>query len=111
MKRLTMRKIKEAVRLHANGLSMRKIAASLGVGHSTATDYMKRLRLVGLTWPLPTDMTDAALEALLFRPSGGPGRLVEVQPDWPAIHRDPPGTAATRRDAVAAVGGILRRSS
>ena len=88
MKRLTVRKIKEALRLHASGLSTRKIAASLGVGHSTATDYMKRLRLVGLTWPLPTDMTDAALEALLFRPSGGPGRLVEVQPDWPAIHRE-----------------------
>jgi len=47
MKRLTMRKIKEAVRLQASGLSTRKIAASLGVGHSTATVYMKRIRLVG----------------------------------------------------------------
>ncbi len=88
MKRLTMRKIKESMRLYANGLSMRKIASSLGVGHSTATDYMKRIRLAGLTWPLPTDMTDGALEALLFHPSGGPSRLVEVQPDWPAIHRE-----------------------
>ena len=88
MKRLTVRKIKEALRLHASGLSTRKIAASLGVGHSTATDYMKRIRLAGLTWPLPVDMTEAALEDLLFRPSGGPGRLVEVQPDWPAIHRE-----------------------
>lgn len=49
MKRLTMRKIKEAMRLQASGLSIRKIAASLGVGHSTATDYMKRIRLAGLT--------------------------------------------------------------
>lgn len=88
MKRLTMRKIKEAMRLQASGLSTRKIAASLGVGHSTATDYMKRVRLAGLTWPLSTDMTDAALEALLFHPSGGPSRLVEAQPDWPAIHRE-----------------------
>ncbi len=65
-----------------------KIATSLGVGHSTATDYLKRIRLAGLTWPLPTDMTDAALEALLIHPSGGPNRLVEAQPHWPAIHRE-----------------------
>jgi transposase len=88
MKRLTMRKIKEAMRLQASGLSTRKIAASLGVGHSTATDCMKRIRLAGLTWPLPTDMTDAVLEVLLFHPSGGPSRLVEAQPDWPVIHRE-----------------------
>lgn len=49
---------------------------------------MKRIRLAGLTWPLPTDMTDAALEALLFHPSGGLSRLVEAQPDWAAIHRE-----------------------
>ena len=42
MKRLTMRKIKEAMRLQASGLSTRKIAASLGVGHSVAADYMKQ---------------------------------------------------------------------
>lgn len=88
MKRLTMHKIKEAMRLQASGLSTRKIAASLGVGHSTATDYLKRIRLAGLTWPLPIDMTDAMLETLLFQPSGGPCRLVEAQPDWPAIHRE-----------------------
>ena len=88
MKRLTMRKIKEAMRLQASGLSTLKIAASLGVGHSTATDYMKRIRLAGLTWPLPINMTDAMLEDLLFHPSGGPSRLVEAQPDWPAIHRE-----------------------
>ena len=86
MKRLTMPEIKEAMRLQASGLSTRKIATSLGVGHSTATDYMKRVRLAGLTWPLPTDMTDAALEALLFHPIGGPSRLVEAQPDWPMVH-------------------------
>ena len=40
---------------------------------------MKRIRLAGLTWPLPTDMTDAALEDRLFHPSGGPSRLVEAR--------------------------------
>lgn len=76
MKRLTMRKIKEAMRLQASGLSTRKIAASLGVAHSTATDYMKRSRRAGLTWLLPADMTEVSFEALLFRQSGGPCRQV-----------------------------------
>jgi transposase len=88
MKRLAMRKIRDALRLHAGGLSTRKIAASLGVGQSTASDYLMRVQLAGLTWPLATEMTDAALEALLFHPIGGPSRLVEAQPDWPAIHRE-----------------------
>ena len=88
MKRLTMRKIKEAMRLQASGLSTRKVAASLGVEHSKATDYMKRIRRAGLTWPLPTDMTDAMLEALLFHPSGCPSRLVEAQPNWAVVHRE-----------------------
>ena len=88
MKRLTMRKIRDALRLHASGMSTRKIAASLGVGQSTASEYVKRVQQAGLTWPLPSDMTDAALEALLFHPIGGPTRLVETQPDWPAIHRE-----------------------
>ena len=83
-----MRKIREALRLHASGLSTRKIAASLGVGQSTASDYLKRVERAGLSWPLAAEMMDAALEALLFHPIGGPSRLVEAQPDPPAIHRE-----------------------
>ena len=88
MKRLTMRKITEALRLHVSGLSTRKIATSLGVGQSTASEYLKRIERAALTWPLAAEMTDAALEALLFQPIGGASRLVEAQPDWPTIHRE-----------------------
>jgi transposase len=88
MKRLTMRKIREALRLHASGLSTRKIATSLGVGQSTASEYLKRIERAALTWPLAVEMTDVELEALLFHPVGGASRLVEAQPDWPAIHRE-----------------------
>ena len=35
-----MRKIREALRLHADGLSTRKIATSLSIGQSTAGDYL-----------------------------------------------------------------------
>jgi len=88
MKRLTMRKIREALRLRASGLSTRKIATSLGVGQSTASEYLQRIERAALSWPLASDMTDAVLEALLFHPIGGVSRLVETQPDWPAIHRE-----------------------
>ncbi len=70
MKRLTMRKIREALRLHASGLSTRKIATSLGVGQSTASEYLKRIERTALTWPLAVEMTDVELETLLFHPVG-----------------------------------------
>ena len=88
MKRLPMRKIRDALRLRAGGLSMRKIAASLGVGQSTLSDYLKRAARAGLVWPLPEALTDAALEAMLFQPVGGPTRQVHAQPNWPATHRE-----------------------
>ena len=88
MKRLPMRKIRDALRLRAGGLPMRKIAASLGVGQSTLSDYLKRAARADLVWPLPGSLTDAALEAMLFQPMGGATRQVQAQPDWPAIHRE-----------------------
>jgi len=57
MKRLSMRKIRDTLRLHAGGLSTRKIAASLGLGQSTASEYLRRARAAGLGWPLPCDLT------------------------------------------------------
>jgi len=88
MKRLPMRKIRDALRLRAGGLSTRKIAASLGVGQSTLSEYLKRAARAGVVWPLPETLTDAALEAMLFHPAGGETRRVHGQPDWAAVHRE-----------------------
>jgi transposase len=88
MKRLPMRKIRDALRLRAAGLSTREIAASLSVGQSTVSEYLKRAARAGLVWPLPEALTDAALEGQLFRPVGGETRRVQAQPDWPMIHRE-----------------------
>ena len=86
MKRLPMRKIAEALRLKAAGLSTRKIAASLSIGQSTVSEYLKRADRAGLSWPLPTDLTDADLDVRLFQPQGGETRRGLAQPDWPVIH-------------------------
>jgi transposase len=80
-----MRKIREALRLAAGGLSNRKIAGSIGVGPTAAGDYVRRARRAGLSWPLPADLSDAALEQVLF-PAATAQATTRPQPDWQTIH-------------------------
>ncbi len=68
-KRLPMRKIRDALRLEASGLSKRQIAASLNIGRTAARTYIDRARAVGLSWPLPDAVSDETLERLLFPPA------------------------------------------
>jgi hypothetical protein len=66
-RRLSLRKIKEVLRLHKEiGLSERQIAKSCGISRSTVKDYLHRVQRAGLSWPLPSDLDDAQLENLLF---------------------------------------------
>ena len=66
-RRLSMRKIKEVLRLHKEiGLSERQIAKSCGISRSTVKDYLKRAQRAELTWPFPSELDDAQLENLLF---------------------------------------------
>ena len=82
-----MRKIREALRLkHACGLSDTAIARSLRVSRSTVADYVERAREAGLSWPLPSDADDAALERLLFRKPQYPS--ARPLPDFPHIRRE-----------------------
>lgn len=87
MRRLPMRKIGEALRLKAAGLATRKIAASLGIGQSTASEYLKRADQAGLSWPLPLGWSEADLEQRLFRSAAEATCRGLAQPDWPAVHR------------------------
>ncbi len=53
-KRLSMRKIKEALRLtHAGGLSTRAIARACSIGRETVREYLCRASEAGIGWPLP----------------------------------------------------------
>ena len=52
--RLTLRKIKEILRLKWEmGLSNRTIARSCRTSHSTVGEYVNRAETAGLKWPLP----------------------------------------------------------
>jgi hypothetical protein len=66
--RLPMRKIRDLLRLHAGGMSKRKVAASLLIGATAAGDCVRRARRAGLSWPLPENLSDEALERILYPP-------------------------------------------
>ena len=80
-KRLSMRKISEVLRLKFElGRSNREIGLSCGIGSSTVSEYIQRARSAGLSWPLPGEMSETALEQLLF-PSPPPQGSVRRIPD------------------------------
>lgn len=85
-RRISMQKIRDTLRYyHEKGLSKRKIATLLGLSPGTIRNYLRRAEQAHLSWPLPEDLTDAALEALLFPASkSSPTR---PHPDWNAVHR------------------------
>lgn len=68
-KRLSMRKIREVLRLKwVQGLSNRQIAEACGIARPTVSEYLSRAAEAGLYWPLPVDLDEAALERQLFPP-------------------------------------------
>ncbi|MDF1671336.1 MAG: hypothetical protein P1U83_17170 [Roseovarius sp.] len=77
-----MRKIREALRLRADGFSGRRVAQSLSLGRATISDYFRRADVEGLSWPLPADLSDADLEQRLFPHFPGEVRRDMPQPDW-----------------------------
>ena len=62
---LTMRQIRQMLRLARDGVSAREIGRTLGVARSTIQDNLKRAAVAGLAWPLAGDLTDAVLEQRL----------------------------------------------
>ena len=62
-----MRKLRDMLRRRDEaGLHHRAIAQACAVGLGTVTTYLQRATAAGLSWPLPGDLDDAALEARLF---------------------------------------------
>ena len=62
-KRLAMRHTKEILRLKFEAkLSHRKIARCLNIGVGTVSLYSRRATDLGVSWPLPADMSDNDLE-------------------------------------------------
>ena len=83
---IAMRKIRDVIRLTlGEGMSLRQVSASLGVPPTTLAEHVRRIRDAGLSWPLPDDLDDDALEAKLFAPPG-PRPGARALPDWAKVH-------------------------
>jgi len=87
--RLSMRKIKEVLRLKwVNKLSDRKIAQSCNISRPAVVKYIERAEQAGLSWPLLEPYTDVELERLLFPTQKQlPGSNL-VWPDWSSIRQE-----------------------
>ncbi|TJX00261.1 transposase, partial [Neisseria gonorrhoeae] len=58
---------------------------------STVRLAIRRFEAAGLTWPLPDELTDAALELRLFAKTGNGNRQGHrriAEPDWTTVHRE-----------------------
>jgi transposase len=86
-RRLSMRKIREVLKLKlGGGLSARQVAGALNISPATVMDLVRRAQAAGLAWPLPEDMGEDALEELLY-----PKRESESSrplPDMAYLHQE-----------------------
>ncbi len=83
-----MRKIKEVLRMKwLCGISERRIATSCRMSRSTVADCIRRAQASGLSWPLPDEMNDTRLDALLYPPPL-PSSTLRPMPDWPQVHQE-----------------------
>ena len=59
-------RIREVLRLKAEGLSDRQIAAAIGSARSTVQECIRRCRDDGLVWPLAPELDEETLHARLY---------------------------------------------
>lgn len=83
-----MRKIREALRYrNTTNLSLDAIARALNLSKGVVVKYLQLARAAGLTWPLPEDLDDSALETRLYRTSST--RLTTfTAPDYATVHHE-----------------------
>jgi len=87
--RVSMRHVREILRLGDAGISKHEIARRTGLAASTVRETLKRFASAGLVWPLPDEVTDTVLEAALYKNAGTKqGHRRHAEPDWAWVHRE-----------------------
>ena len=87
--RLSMRKIKEVLRLSSQcGLSARQVALSTNISRSTVKDYLVRAERAGIGWPVAESLTDEQIEQRLFPAKILDGGAPKPLPDFDYIYRE-----------------------
>ena len=85
--RITMRRIRETLRLHLQaGLSYSEIARALKVSKSVAGKYVSLARAAGVDWEAAQALSDQELDARLYRPAL-PRSSHQLDPDFALVHQ------------------------
>ena len=96
--RLSMRQIRELLRLHfEEGLSQRVIARAQGVVRSTVVRVLARFASTGLTWPPDPALTDAELERRLYQRLPEPVGKRCSRPNYAEVAKELSRKGVTRR--------------
>lgn len=87
--RVLMSKIRQTLQLLAgdSGLSLRQVAAALGIGKTTVSEIALYARDAGVDWPLASTLSDDELQARLYPPPR-PRTSRRCEPDYPALHQE-----------------------
>lgn len=88
--RLSMRKISEVLRLKwVCGLSIRAVARSCRISHSTVSEYLARAEKAELKWPLPETLDEDGLYRLLYPEKATPVvSSSKTPPDWEYVRKE-----------------------
>lgn len=71
MERMSMRRVRDCIRLKTAGMATREIARRLGVASSTVRLTLRCCEMAGITWPLEPDVTDLLYKPAAARASSG----------------------------------------
>ena len=83
-----MRQIRTVLRLHLDGaLSYREIARAVGLSRGTIGNLVSFARAAEVDWALAQTLTDAQLEARLYRVKGS-RTSAQRAPDYAAVHQE-----------------------
>ncbi len=104
--RVSMRKTREILRLKFEArLSHRQIGRACGVSCSTVSEAVGRFQAAELSWPLPAELPDSALEARLYRERGETASDTR-EPDWQHVHKE----LARRHVTLGALWGEYKKA-
>lgn len=83
--KVSMRKIKEVLRLKHEQVGNREIARRLNVSAGSVSNYLTRAKSAGLVWPLPDDWSEDKIYNILFPAHK---KVPHSMPDFGKIHKE-----------------------
>lgn len=87
MRSIKMVKIREIIRLQSLGIGIRATAQSCKCSRNTVREVLRTAELQSLSWPLPEDMDDTALQKIIY-PSVTMPASRKPEPDYEYIHEE-----------------------